>query len=268
MRIAMRLIALLALVAMGTDTSSAMERGSAGLRIPEFVITKPARQYCELAIELPAAAANVAENRLFDFMEAANAYTNGWRTGFAVVGVNYVTNTSFDVISFADCAASGTASGFVIRFIEHWQKQHSTKGCEISKPHIAARPKLDFAIPYEEYAFRSQIDEFLHYQQRESLSKCTLEIELAPAIATNFPHSTLFGAVMKLQRKFRYPILDISQIDRKVYILLSHQCLDKATLYESMLRNLTRQGASVDALRSVNFHPSVSEYLYSQTGLR
>jgi hypothetical protein len=268
MKTAMRSITLLALAMMGTDVSSAAEAGSTGRQIPEYVITKPARQYCELAITLPAAAPDAAENRLFDFMDAANAYTKGWRTGFAVVGVNYVTNTSLDVISFTDCAGSGAASAFVVQFVEDWRKRHCVEGCEVSKPHIAARPRLDFAIPYAEYAFRSQIDEFLHYQQRESLSGCTLEIDLAPSTATNFPRTALFGAVMSLQRKFRYPVLDISQINRKLYILLSRQCPDKEALYESMLRNLVRQGVSVDALRSVNFHPNVSDYLYSQTGLR
>jgi hypothetical protein len=254
------------ILTMAINLLPAKAMSSGELQVPEFVITKPAKEYCAFVINLSPASSRVAERRLFEFMEAANSYTKGWRVNFAVVGVNYVTNDKFGLLSFHDCQESETALDFVTQFIEGWQKRHCSGECQLTKPHIEPRANLDFVIPSGDYGFKSQIDEFLHYRQRDDLSRCTLEIELAPVIATDFAHTELFGAVMELQRKFRYPILDISQIDRKLYILLSRQCMDKESLYTSMLRNLKRQGASVDGLNSVNFHPNVSDYLFSQTG--
>lgn len=268
MRLGVKLLTLLVLAVMAIDTPQAIARRSADLQVPEFVITKPAVEYCQFVIDLPPAAANVAQKRLFDFMEAASAYTNGWRRTFAIVGVNYVTHRTFSLISFASCQAPATALDFVAQFVERWQNLHCAGGCRLSKPRIASRPNLDFVIPYENYTFRSQIDEFLHYHQQGALSGCTIEVDLAPAIIADFPHTQLFGAVMDLQKKFRYPIMDISQIDRKLYILLSRQCRDKEALYASMLRNLKLQGVGVDALQSANFGPDVSDYLFSQTGHR
>jgi hypothetical protein len=268
MWLAMRFLGLLVLAMMGTAMPPAMATRSAELHVPEFAITRPTGEYCEFVVKLSPSAAELEKNRLFDFMTAANAYTKGWRKTFAVVGVNYVTNTTFSLISFGGCSASATTLNFVGQFIEQWQKLHCAGGCGLSQSRIAAAPKLDFAIPYKGFTYKSQIDEFLHYYQRDAFVQCTMEVGLAPAIAAGFPHSALFGAVMDLQKKFRYPIMDISQIDRKLFILLSRQCADKEALYRRMMWNLKRQGVDVDALRSVVFHPDLSDYLFSQTGER
>lgn len=267
-RFTTRTLALLVSLMISVEMPSAIAMNLNEARIPEFVITKPAGEYCEFTISLSPAVMNVAKNRLFDLMEAANSYTNGWTTNFAIVGVNYFTNTSFSLISFTRCPASKNALKFVGQFVENWQKLRCGGRCELVAPRITPRPKLDFTIPYTEFSFKSQIDEFLHYHQREALGPCTIEIELAPAVAEKFSHTDLFGGVMELQKKFRYPIMDISQIDRKLYILLSRQCPDKEAIYARMLWNLRRQGVSVDALRLVNFHPNISDYLFSQTGQR
>ncbi|HXC55052.1 MAG TPA: hypothetical protein VNU97_07140 [Rhizomicrobium sp.] len=267
MRFVIGLLAVLILV-MGVNIPPANAVSSVEQSVPEFVISKPSKEYCEFVIQLSPSAADVAESRLFDFMESANAYTKGWRATFAVVDVNYDTNTTFSLISFTGCPAATIALNFVTRFFDRWQKLHCSGKCELWLPHITSRAKLDFTIPYEGYKFKSQIDEFLHYRQKDALKSCTIEIDLMPAMAVDFAHTDLFGAVMELQRKFRYPILDISQIDGKLYVLLSRQCLDKETLYARMIWNLKHRGFDVGTLRTVNFRPDVSDYLFSQTGQR
>jgi hypothetical protein len=266
MKIAMKLLVLLVLAMAGLSISPATAQVSEP--VPEFVMTRPASEYCEFAIKLPPASGEVAENRLFDFMQAASAYTNGWKTTFAVVGVDHGDGTAFNLISFANCRASAKTLDFVADFSDRWQKLYCQRECQQAKPRIASHPKLDFAIRYEDYTFKSQVDEFLHYRQNGDLGRCIVKVELPPAMAMDFPHTKLFGAIMELQTKFRYPIMDVSQIDRSVYILFSRQCSYKEGLYAKMLRDLNHLGFDVGALRSVDFRPDVSDYLFSQTGHR
>jgi hypothetical protein len=236
--------------------------------IPEFVITRPANDYCEFVVTIPPTQLGSPQNRLFDFMEAASRHTDGWRRGFAIVGVDHVTGTLFHLLSFRNCSRSQSAIDFVTQFFELWQQRHCDKRCNLTKPRVTVQEGLVFAISSENYTYKSQIDEFLHFHEKDSLQRCTIEIALARQVAQNFAHSRLFGALVELETQYRFPIMDISQIDGKLYFLLSRQCPQKEALYSEMLRNLSRQGVDSAPLRSVNFHPDVSDYIFSQTGQR
>ncbi len=93
-----------------------------------------------------------------------------------------------------------------------------------------------------------------------------MQIDLPNEVAPRFAQTKLFGALVGLENVYRFPILDISQIDDKVYILFSRQCTRKKALFDAMRESLARSDVDDSAFKLVNFHPDISEYYYSETG--
>lgn len=235
--------------------------------VPEFFMDQTPSSFCQLTARLPTESPTLARDRMFKFLELSKEITKGWRSRYVVVGVDFVGLDTFHVILHHSCGDVKNGDHFPFSFFSGWHRSHCEANCGAKPIAIEADPSITFGARDLRGRFTSQIALFLHYRPKADLARCTAMAKLThPPLAG--ANGSLVRAIEQAGVEYRLPIVDVSQLGTRVFILFGRGCSQKKLLTLRVFDALARLGANTKDIGSVTFDPDVTDYLYSETGMR
>jgi len=234
--------------------------------IPEFVLSRDKSTYCQVSVTIPPTDQDNSRERLFTFVDSARKFTDGWQQNFIIVDADYVGHNFFQVISYNGCSKRTKIADFINDFFIRWDRQHCKARCNSRAPRLVMQPNVPSGIAYRNNTFTSQINMFFAYRPSSDLSACSVMVHLPERAARG--HFDSLSLMLSTQKKYRFPIQDISQIGSRIYLLFSRQCSEKRTLYLELLAAIAREGGNIDVFRDADFDPDIADYKFSETGER
>jgi hypothetical protein len=220
---------------------------------PEFLISAPSKNMCEIKVLFASRSAGDARATMFDLLSWANRKTNNWNKEFVIVGVDFVSYSSFHAI-IPSCAGS---NGFdqISAEVRAWFQSHCENRCDPQRVSIIKDDQLHFAASVTPGQFSSAISMYLSFRSKKELQNCLMRIDIRHAPRDSY--ARLFSA----WKEYRLPIFDLLEANGDLYVLLVNHCNAKENLYSAMMEAMTRGGGNAPAFGAVDYHPNASAYL-------
>lgn len=248
---------LLALAACGprplevSPTSASSER-----LVPEYFSAKDTRGFCVTEMRI-GGTANARKAAIIAFIRDAR------RAHIITLGVDYVDFSYIHSVVNVPCTS---ARGAYVHDHDEFVQSVRTcgkvcDGASVAGQGIASQVYIGSA---NDASKLSPIGLFQHYRPREDIQLCSVSWSIR---SDGDSGAAFLISVLRVKEIYRMPILDVSVVGNRLFVLFSRQCRQKEILVQQLLK-FVREAAPQTPLNveDEDLNPDVESYIFSQTG--
>lgn len=235
----------------------------ATVKMPEMSQRNLPAPFCVTNVQLAQPDEQRRKAQLLDFIERSYDLTQQWFEKYILLGIDYASYRSFDIVIYRDCTT--ITEEYVAKIFGGCPSR--ALSC-LSIDQVATRTDAStFALGEPNVASGRMEALIKRHIGTTRLSRCTIKTSVTENRDNQSEALLVYNDIIKLRQKYIFPFMDTPVTNNEIYFILSRHCEHAEKLYSLFLELFQQQSPeSAKSLQAPQFDPDVSHYLATVRG--